>query len=381
MKNKGVLGKVLIAFTMMVCMGAPQTEVRADNQWKIAAVEQENVAIPKINLYLDGVPDGAQEFSITIPKGQSEIVQKVIIPCKGRTFFDLSIAGTSKGITVQLYSDEACTQETGSSRYLSANSLTAQLGTGITKKGEYWLKASVYSAIDEPITVDVKAYSYNGENRALTSKQWSGVYTADYKDVVYHKVTIPKNGYMKVEGQREDNYGFNIELCNGNKKSINPKKVYLSNSNGFTTYYGVKKGTYYIKVENISNPYKLRYIFASVSDQAGASKAKAVTIEKGKAKTGLVYITDVKAKADWFKVKLTKKQTLKLTITSKYNDTLCYQVIPADSKTTLFNDTIRPKLGTQTISSSDKLPAGTYYIKVTKNYSSDASGYYSIKLK
>lgn len=47
----------------------------------------------------------------------------------------------------------------------------------------------------------------------------------------------------------------------------------LSNRYDFKTYYGVKKGIYYIKAQG--NGYRLKYSFKSVKDRSGNTKSKA----------------------------------------------------------------------------------------------------------
>ena len=349
------------------------------SQYTVKEVVEQAIKIPTIALYEEGTPKEAIDVNLTIPAGQNEVIQPLTVSSKSTVFVDFTATGLERYVTLELFSDASCTKKVGYGTGISSSNLSAKLKAGVPAKGTYYLKASVTGTATNTIALTGKGYSYSASNRTLKNKTWTGTYPTSYQDITYYKITTPKNGYIKVEGKRDGGYGIYVDLCNSKKKSMLSNKSYLMSSNNYTTYYAVKKGTYYLKVSSVSDPYALRYTFTSTADQGGSSKAKATTIAKGKTKTGLVYVTDSKTKADWFKVKLTKKSKLKLKITSKHNETLSFEVIPASSRVTIINNTIRPEVGTSTFVSKDSFVAGTYYIKVTKNYDAKASGAYAIK--
>jgi hypothetical protein len=104
-------------------------------------------------------------------------------------------------------------------------------------------------------------------------------------------------------------------------------------------------------------------------------------IGKGKTAKGLVLSEDSVSIADWYKVKLTSKRKLSFEIHGKSCDSILFEIIPASKNVILFGSTIRIyDAGGGVYTTEDSMPAGTYYIKVTKT-SKTSSGYYTIKFK
>lgn len=325
-------------------------------------------------------PD-AESFTshtITLPAGEKTAVHEITMKHGGYLYIPLTISGTEKSITVQLYSDAACTAKVGYSQYLSSSTLSATLKTPIPKAGTYYLQLSVYSGMASNTDVTINPYCYNGDNREIANKKEVYSFSGN-NDIIYHKISVSKNGYITVDADSNNSVGsVNVQLFNSSKKELSGS-VYLSASvNGNKTAFAVKKGTYYIGTKS-SDIVHLKYAFTAVSEKSGSSKSKAVSIGTGKTVKGLVLPTDSASKCDYYKVKLSKKQTLSLTISTKACDQLRFKIIPANSKTIIFGDTIRMN-GTdkQSVKSKEKFAAGTYYIEVSKS-AKTTSGYYTIK--
>ncbi|MFW5631609.1 MAG: hypothetical protein ACOCM4_07290 [Acetivibrio ethanolgignens] len=318
-------------------------------------------------------------YTVTLPAGAESVIQEINMEHAGYIYIPMSIAGTEKGITAQLYSDASCTEKTGYSKYLSSGTLEATLSAPITKAGTYYLQFT-YKGTSSDVAVTISPYCYNSETRKINVKE--DVYSfSGNNELLYHEISIPKTGYIKVAADSDNYVGSTYVTLYNSKKEACSNSVYLSNtSKGGVTYFAVKKGTYYIALKGTSSAVShLNYSFTAVSEKSGTSKKKAVTISQGKTVKGLVQSEDSMEKYDYYKIKLTKKQALSLTITSKSCDQLKFKVIPASSKLTIFGDTVRIYDSDKvSFKSKDKFPAGTYYIQVEKG-SKTTSGYYTIK--
>lgn len=327
----------------------------------------------------DLIPDESAFAShiVTLPAGQSEVIYEISMSHAGYIYIPASIMGTEKGITFELFSDAACTARVGYSQYLSSSTLSATLKAPIPAAGTYYLRFSTFRGMDSSIDITIRPYCYNSDTRAIAAKK--DVYSfSGNNEIIYHKISIPKNGYITVEGESGNSVGsLNIQLFNSSKKAQS-NSIYLSSTIGRKTAFAVKKGTYYIGTKSYDVAH-IKYTFTAVTEKSGASKSKAVSIGKGKTVKGLVQYGDKTSKYDYYKVKLTKKQALSLTINTKCSDRLAFKIIPANSHFTIFGDTSRLSgIDKQTIKSKDKFPAGTYYIQVSKS-SKETSGYYTIK--
>lgn len=109
-----------------------------------------------------------------------------------------------------------------------------------------------------------------------------------YGDTYYYKITVPKTGYLTVKGyayskyKANTNYSMRMTLCNSKKKPVDSSYGTGSSENrGYKVYYGVKKGTYYLKVTD-GAPYKLSYSFKAVTEKSGSKKSKAVALKENK---------------------------------------------------------------------------------------------------
>lgn len=388
--RKSVLRTVIFGMALMAMpMSAKAfTPIMIGNEVTntVAPTDTNNLVLePKqMNTYDESI-SGIAEHNVTLKMGYSEVIVPVEMPYKGIFKLDTTATGLSKSITVGLYSDPECKNQVGYSSYLYNTDLADTLKATIVTKGTYYIKAYyTYGVGESDVSLIVKPYIYSGEDKTLTNKKWTGTSPIDYNQVIYHKIVIDKSGYIKVEGMAE---GFvnalgNVVLCDSKKTAISDAEYLSSNINENTTYFAVKKGTYYISVKN-SSDYKLKYTFTAVTDKGGASQAKATNIKKGATVKGLVQATDKTTKYDWYKITLTKKQKISLDIIARANERLTFKIIPANKNTIIFGDNIYSKENNEEVTkftSADSFNKGTYYIRVSKSVKS-GSGYYAIKFK
>lgn len=200
-----------------------------------------------------------------------------------------------------------------------------------------------------------------------------------------------------------DAYGY-ITFCNSNKKALGKKREIFDTADSRARLknrtYGVKKGaTYYIKVESIGGV-KVSASVKSIKKNAGTKISNAKSLGKNKTIKGVI-IAGSKT-ADWYKIKLTRKQMLKLTYTVDTNgavpsgDSIYYYngikftLYQSNGKKFVddyaFGNLLNPK-DTVTYYVEDRLShqksglnPGTYYVKVER-YNPTSSGSYTLKWK
>lgn len=203
-------------------------------------------------------------------------------------------------------------------------------------------------------------------------------------DTIYHKITVPSSGALVVSGNSVYSYGYSgisVVLCNSKFKVIDRSSygAYVNAKQESAEVYGVKKGTYYLKVTGKTN-YAVGAAFKSWTDKGGSSKKKAKTIKLSKTYKGVMPAGE--NKADWYKFKVTKNKKLKLTLSAQGNGGIEFTVYGPglSSKGAYAGNCSNATRTAWLVRGSKKVKAskGTYYIKVTRSVK-NVSGVYSIK--
>lgn len=220
---------------------------------------------------------------------------------------------------------------------------------------------------------------------SFTADKW---YSSDGKfyDTTYFKISIPQDGYITVQSNAisdslKKEFSVNAELCDSKMNSLQRYNEILSTRNP-KTYYGVKKGIYYIKVTG--REYRLKYSFKSVSDRSGKTKSKAKNISRSKTVKGLVIANEKNNQIDWYKFVLKKPQKISFTFGAYSNFFLSFKVTTANTKSSKYSVLNNRTNSTRSIKKWWTFPAGVYYIQVSRLAKSDSwnpSGYYTIKWK
>lgn len=277
------------------------------------------------------------------------------------------------------------------------------------------MMAGIFSAVS-PQQAEAKA-----KEKAFKSKGTSSVTINAYwfEPTEWIKFTAGATGYITVKATAlfpPSYYDYvtygDIVLCNSTKHAIGLNPENLSswgkggNINREITY-GVRKGqTYYFKV-NFGRPIKLTATVKSVKKSTANSRKEAKGITKNKSVKGVIIAGE--NKADWYKIKLTKRQILKLTYSAKTNGKR-YTGVRGNGKNNCDNSgfrisfyksngqpymiskkqaavyrasTTRPKgqlsiFRSTTDGKKIGIEPGTYYVKVER-YSKTTSGYYTLK--
>lgn len=302
--------------------------------------------------------------------GDTTIQETINVPAKGMIYI-VAMANTNVTMTIG-----------GINSTLSVpNSVTAVSKQFLVqKKGTYALNItrSSYAANSEG-RLAFYVYFFNSEGSSISKDQIAGYYSQSPNDPTYTKISVKSTGYIGVIAQESNGYFVKVTLCNSKKKAVS-QELYTSQTMGSIVYFAVTKGTYYIKTSSVTGGlYDIMYKFQKVKEKSGSKKSKAVTIKAGKTVKGVLTANN-KSQSDWYKVKLSKKKTLKLLVASRNtDDDLRIKLIPASKRVrVLSGGTFLLKSNYKNIWKFKKVPAGTYYIQVTKK-NKKSSGYYSIK--
>ena len=194
------------------------------------------------------------------------------------------------------------------------------------------------------------------------------------------KVKVPSTGYLKITGAE----AFNTYSAKLRAKGFKDWE-YLSSSNDYTTFVGVKKGTYTIKMTG-AGLYAVKVQFVKKAEtNAKTTKKKAASIRKNKINKGVI-ATD-KKKVHWYKIRNPKKQKMTIVVNAqkmsaggssgKLKVTIVYPNGSKDSTTARIGYT--NDLTVTYSTTYGKANKGTYYLKVESV--GGANGYYTLKWK
>lgn len=228
------------------------------------------------------------------------------------------------------------------------------------KKGTYYIYIAGHYI--DPMKIKYTFYKLGDSAYTFTNGKKVTIDTHDSPAYIKYKAT--NNGYITIS-DTSSALGMYATLCNSSKKEISFSNMVFGQIKA-KAIFGVKKGTtYYVKFENEGGSAKVKLSAKAVKEKSGSSRKKAVSLKAGKTVGGVL---EAGSKTnDWYKIKLTKKKKIKVTVDDK-NMNGATEVNVYDSK------------GKKVYANIDKLKKGTYYIKVSRN-SSKASGSYKLKWK
>lgn len=244
----------------------------------------------------------------------------------------------------------------------------------VPRAGTYYL--GVYAMADSKD----KSVSWKFTTGAIYWKGGNRTITTDKKIAVGHKSA--QTNYFKMK-TTESGY---VTLTSSNPKS----KIVLCDSkknpltkNTITKYgvtYGVPKGkTYYFKVYAPAcedGGYILVAKNRKISEKSGSSKARAVEMKKNETVKGTMQ--NGEKKPDWYKIKLTSKQSVELSWKARTNEKMKLAIYQEGRK--MATKTLTYADASYKLKSVGKWPKGTYYLQVYTD-SEKSSGWYILKWK
>lgn len=217
----------------------------------------------------------------------------------------------------------------------------------------------------------------------------------DSQTNVYHRITVPSTGALVITGNSIWEsaysgstyfYSMKVELYSAKMKRLEPNDygTYVSATDSRVAVYGVKKGTYYIKVSGEDN-YSLAAAVEKTTNKGGTSKKKATTISQKKTIKGVMPAGEKSTATDWYKFKVTKNKVLQIKLDTANNGMFQFWLYGPSYKNGIWIDSLENEGGTYySINSLTKkkvkVAKGTYYIKVKRStYDKKSSGIYSIR--
>lgn len=275
-----------------------------------------------------------------------------------------------------LYTDSTLQKSVATGESAVPKGETRTYAFEVPASGQYYLGIYSYigSSSNETYTANVTYANLSGADRAIGNNQNILVGQIDAQ-TNYFTFRAPYTGYLTVTPTTQEAVWNYVALCNSGKRALTGN---LSMRN--TPTYGVKAGTTYcIRIQssyNSNGGYAFKVTNNPIKEKSGKTKKKAVTIKQKKTKKGT--ITAGSKQADWYKFKLKKKKSVRITFKGRTNDRFKVTVYKGGrkigSRTYWYSD------ASMTLKSIGKWTKGTYYIKVQRA-SSTSSGWYSLKWK
>lgn len=309
--------------------------------------------------------------------------KSIDLPAKGSFLFNIRYDekyNQNRTVYFGLYSDKDLKNPIGSGSVYEVNAKSKQ-AIYVPKAGRYYIGvyANVYSNdTAEAWKVTTGAAYINGADRTLTNGKQIAVGQKKYNDQTnYFKFKATQTGYITAMADSDSGYA-KVVLCNSKKKAYSGS-TYAK----YIPAYGVTKGkTYYIKVTNSGDSrgyYCFRIDNKKISEKSGKTKSKAVNVKKNKTVNGTIQAGS--SQADWYKIKLTKKQKLNIYVKGRTNDTLKFKLYTGKtSRTYSMNNRYDGKGFSYKYYTYGKLSKGTYYVQISRG-NSKSSGVYSLKWK
>ena len=319
------------------------------------------------------------------------VVVPVTVSKAGVLEIEFGFTSLQKNMVAEIFTDEACTNRLSGSPSLYKSFQPGNTGetgyAGVSNAGTYYLRlASNYYSYDTDVftnSVDLKICEWHSGDQTIKSGQTITNYnqsSVKYRD---YKFKATKNG--KIIISHNSNYGYNAQILNSKKKELSEEQWCADSVGRAECQFAVEKGkTYYIRIrpnDSGTTYHKFKLVQKAVKENSGATKKKAVKIKAKKKVNGTIAAGS--KKADWYKLSLSKKKTLTVTLSGEASSYLDITVYNSKGK----------KIGTQSLYGKNTLEAkvtnsttygkankGTYYIKISRKNAKD-SGVYQLSWK
>ena len=182
----------------------------------------------------------------------------------------------------------------------------------------------------------------------------------DGKVDTYYKITVPNDGYITLSVANPSGSYMDVDMHNKSKKYLGG--IIFTDKKNDTATYAVAKGTYYLRAYQTKG-FQLKYKFTKAVNKSNYCIGKAVKLKKN-AKVTVVQ-SPMNNYDRWYKITLTKKQKINMSIIGSGSMTL----YDADCEQVSLKSNY--KSGTETYVTKQAQKKGTYYVRVRSyhNYS------------
>ena len=258
------------------------------------------------------------------------------------------------------------------------------------KKGQYLCKISKFgSSKNGELAYTVKAYSVDAASTKTIS--YGKKYLSYGRNVQYKKINVKKSGKLTIKSKMYKNLsevydtqlvnedGDRFTLCDKNKKEL------TGSSNGTSKIYGVKKGTYYIKLDSSYRDYRAYSVSFSGAGLAGNKKKSAKTITNKWKSYTMLSTGSQESSAQWYKFTLKKAKKLEVYVNNLTDTNVIVEIYNKNGLDgSIFVEKGTNSGGIYHVQNHKEInwDKGTYYIKVKRQYaSSTGGGIVKVKLK
>lgn len=199
------------------------------------------------------------------------------------------------------------------------------------------------------------------------------VHTKQYTWCAYK---APDHGYITITaGNGASAAAGNIRLYDSKKQTALSGNFSYHTAGECMVTYGVKKNTiYYIQI-NAQGAAVFNCKFTKIKENSGSKKSGAKFLKKKQLAKGILEAGS--QKADWYKIKLTKKQVLNFYYSGKTNGKIRFTFSGIYLKTSKRYVT-RGGEAVNRAYSAERVQPGIYYVKI-EPANVTSSGYYTLK--
>lgn len=320
--------------------------------------------------------------SYEIHENRTEIIPLEIVS-QGDVTLKIEYPKLNSDFKLQIYSNDSLITPIQT----SILNQTAQSVTTIITAGASETLYLAFSPIED-ITVDT-AYNFTltatlraaseqtvSTKKTLKNKTWTAKKMITTKSKIYYKLSIKKNCYIYMNS---NNKRVNLKLLDAKKKKSLSSTIGLKPSNNYQASFALSKGTYYIKVTTpYQTTFQLYYHCTNVSNNFGKAFKKAKSMSFGKQYINILPANQSATKGQYFKFKLSSAKKLQLVFyVENSNSSFVLQVYDSNKHQLPTSPYMMSNGGLLYIDSIEKIPKGTYYLKVSKK-SAASSGCYSV---
>lgn len=346
--RKNVLWAISMAFICILVLGKGAFVSAAETI--VPAYVGANDSVANVNTSQYQMPAGTETLSIPIQ------ISKL-----GTATFEITPVGGVSGINVALSESASHKDPRGWLEFSSVlPSQTVSLQSYAKGACVWYLHfIAKQGAASQNASFGIKAYQrglaagITAGSGNLKKGKWA-YFCLGQDETGYYKIKAPSSGCLKFEISYKTDHRPEIILLNSKKKRVDEAVENVS-------YYGLKKGTYYVAVRNSGvseDIYKMRYTFKNVKITKNTKRSKAASLKKGKTYKGM-FLTGGGVSGYWYKLKLTADRTVKINVQSNNDGATGLLMVNPSSG---YAKALKLKNGKN--SKKLKLKKGVYYLSI-----------------